>query len=114
MATKEYEAWFLSSIESIRGKRGIRNDAISHADPETPRGAKAHLEERMIEGRSYSETADQAALTQLFAMGPAHRKCRSFRHLVKAFGELMRASGNPLQVWPPPEWLDADSASSEN
>jgi hypothetical protein len=29
MAYREYEAWFLASIESLRGKRGIRADAES-------------------------------------------------------------------------------------
>jgi hypothetical protein len=44
MAHREYEAWFLTSIESLRGVRGIRPDAVSHDDPEGPRGAKSHLE----------------------------------------------------------------------
>ena len=108
LATKEYEAWFLASIESLRGLRGIRDDAISHPDPEAPRGAKSQLEERMRSGRSYSERADQPALSAGFAMRPAFKKCRSFRHLVKSFGELATTGGVVLETWPPPEWHQAE------
>jgi hypothetical protein len=107
LATKEYEAWFLASIESLRGRRGIRDNAVSHADPEVPRGAKTQLETRMRPGRSYSETADQPVLSAHFDLRPAFQRCRSFRHLVKSFGELASAGGICLKVWPPPEWRDA-------
>jgi Domain of unknown function (DUF4276) len=106
MAFREYESWFLASIESLRGKRGIRADAVSHPDPEEPRGAKERLEERMEDGRSYSETADQPALSAQFEMQPTYEKCRSFRHLVKVFGELATAGGlAPAIAWPPAEWV---------
>jgi hypothetical protein len=109
MAYREYEAWFLASIESLRGKRGIREDAESHPHPEQPTAAKAQLEARMENGRSYHETADQPALSAMFDMLPSYAKCRSFRHLVKVFGELATAGGSPPQVaWPPPEWQEAE------
>jgi hypothetical protein len=104
MATKEYEAWFLASIESLRGIRGIRDDAVSHPDPEAPRAVKSHLEQRMLRERSYSETADQPALSARFDMRLAYLSCRSFRHLVKAFGELVSACGSGHESWPPPGW----------
>ncbi len=105
MAYREYEAWFLGSIESLRGKRGIRQDAVSHPEPEVPRGAKGQLEDRMEAGRSYHETADQPALSAMFEMEPTYRTCRSFRHLVKVFGELATAGGAaPGVTWPPAEW----------
>jgi len=104
MAYREYEAWFLASIESLRGRRGIRQDAESHPNPEEPRGAKAHLEARMAAGRTYHETADQPALSALFEMQRTYRKCRSFRHLVTAFGQLAQALGCLATAWPPPEW----------
>jgi hypothetical protein len=108
MAYSEYEAWFLGSIESLRGKRGIREDAMSHPEPEVPTGAKGQLEARMEEGRSYHETADQPALSAQFEMEPTYRSCRSFRHLVKVFGELATAGGvAPGVAWPPAEWQDA-------
>jgi len=104
MAHREYEAWFLASIESLKGKRGIREDAESHPDPEQPRGAKEHLEKRMVTGRSYSETADQAPLTELFDMSAAYARCRSFRHMASAFGKVVKAIGVSLESWPPSSW----------
>jgi hypothetical protein len=107
MATREYEAWFLASTESLRGFRGVRHDAVSHPDPETPRDAKSRLEEQMSPERSYSETADQPALSARFDMRPAYQNCRSFRHLVKVFGELAPVCGLNLENWPPPKWHEA-------
>jgi Domain of unknown function (DUF4276) len=105
LAHREYEAWFLASIESLRGRRGIKPDAVSHPRPEEPRGAKGHLEQRMHARLTYSERADQPALTAVFDMKPAYGKCRSFRHLVRAFGDLVCAGGSMLNVpWPPVEW----------
>jgi hypothetical protein len=104
MANREYEAWFLASIESLRGRRNIRNDAVSHPSPEVPRAAKGQLEDRMVEGTSYSETVDQPALTALFEMNQAYAQCRSFRHLVTAFGSQVTALGHQLIDWPPDDW----------
>ena len=102
MAHREFEAWFLASIESLRNMRGIRVDAESHPYPERPRDAKRALKDRMVYGRGYSETTDQAAFAARFSMTDAYLKCRSFRKFVKAFGDLMDAAGEPLGEWPPP------------
>ena len=102
MANREFEAWFLASIETLRGKRGIRIDAKSHPYPESPRNAKRALKDRMRRGRGYSETTDQAAFAATFSMIAAYSKCRSFRKFVKAFGDLMDAAGEPPDDWPPP------------
>jgi hypothetical protein len=104
MANREYEAWFLASIESLRGRRGIRNDAVSYLNPEVPRAAKHALEECMIDGANYSETVDQPALTAMFEMNRAYARCRSFRRLVKAFGLMLPALGHELINWPPIGW----------
>jgi hypothetical protein len=110
LAHREYEAWFLAAIESLRGVRGIRADAVSHPDPEAPGGAKGQLEQRLAAGRSYSETADQAALTATFDMAQTYRRCRSFRRMVRAFGLLAAAMGVPLDPWPPPAWAEEPNA----
>ena len=107
MAYREYEAWFLASIESLRGIRGIRSDATSHPQPEVPKGAKGQLELRMDEGRSYNEPADQPAFSAVFDMKATYEKCRSFRHLVKAFGELAAANGLSVVEWPPADWQES-------
>ncbi len=104
MAHKEFEAWFLAAVESLRGKCGVRTDAGSHPSPEDVRGAKGRLEDLMAPGRSYMETSDQAKLAAAFDMGAAYAKCRSFRKMISAFGVLARASGGSLDEWPPAAW----------
>ncbi len=99
IAHHEYEAWFLGALESLRDRRDIRADAVSPADPESPRGAKEKLQASML--RPYSETLDQPALTALFDLAAAYRSCRSFRRMVHAFGRLAAATGAEIGQWPP-------------
>ncbi len=94
----------MATIESLRGKRGIHEDAEPHPRPEIPRGAKEKLEARMHRGVSYSETADQAALTAQFDLSAAYARCRSFRRMVTGFGRLVKRSGLDLTDWPPRTW----------
>ena len=105
MANREYEAWFLASIEALRGRAGVLSDAASHADPEAPRDAKGELERRMPGGASYSATVDQAPLTAHLDLQSAYRRCRSFRKLASAFGALAANAGVAPAVWPPAGWV---------
>jgi hypothetical protein len=105
MATREYEAWFLATVESLRGARGIRADARSHPNPESPRGAKEELRKRMIRNRKYNERTDQPALTAQFDMATAYQRCRSFRRMVRVFGLLAAGAGITLDPWPPSDWV---------
>ena len=106
IAQKEYEAWFLASIESMLGYRRIRADAQSHPTPEQPRGAKGQLEARMEAGATYLETTDQPALSAKFSLAAAHRRCRSFRKLASSFCRLVRAMGQEVSEWPPACWAE--------
>ena len=105
MANREYEAWFLASIEALRGRAAILLDATSHPEPEVPRDAKGQLDQRMPRGASYHPTVDQAALTAHLNLENAYRRCRSFRKLVSAFGALATAAGVAPAVWPPTAWV---------
>ena len=107
MAHREYEAWFLATLDSLRGRRGIASDALPHPEPERPRGAKEQIERHMAHGRSYSETTDQPALSALFDMKEAYARCRSFRRLVSAFGYLAAEAGADIGPWPPQCWEGA-------
>jgi hypothetical protein len=100
MAHREYEAWFLGAIESMRGFRGIREDACSEMAPESMRGAKERLETKMSPNTSYAETTDQVALTCRVDINAVHASCRSFRKLVKAFRNLLIAAGVDANAWP--------------
>lgn len=104
MANREYESWFLASIETLRGKAAILSDATGHPDPEAPRDAKGELQRRSKSGR-YSPTVDQAVLTAHLDLESAYRSCRSFRKLVGAFGVLATAAGVSREVWPPAAWV---------
>ena len=103
---REYEAWFLAAIESLRGQRGIRPDAKPHPEPETPRGAKEQLEARMPAGNSYIETVAQPAFSARFNFAAAYARCRSFRRMTRAFGVLLRAMGRDVAPWPPRAWRE--------
>jgi len=106
LAHREYEAWLLAAVESLRGMRGIRADAEPHPAPapESVRDAKGALEHQMAPGRRYLPTVDQAAFSELFDMAAAHLKSRSFQHLIKVFGDLIAGMGEKHAVWPPPRW----------
>lgn len=108
LAHREYEAWFLAAIESLRGHRAISNNAESHSNPENPRGAKEQLELRMDPGAIYLETSDQAALSARFSLSSAYRGSRSFRKLCRLFGDLVKAMGHDIGAWPPAEWTKDD------
>jgi hypothetical protein len=93
IAHREYEAWFLATLP------------VPHLTPETVRDAKGVLNDRLPGG--YLPTVDQPSLSATFDMGKAYPRCRSFRRLVRAFGELIQAMGVALPAWPPPGWLPA-------
>lgn len=84
----EYEAWFIATVESLRGTRGISSTASAPPDPESIRGAKEWLRGRM-NGR-YSPTADQAALTARFDMTLARRRSPSFDKMWRAVIVLLQ------------------------
>ena len=84
----ELESWFLGSIESLRGHRGISPQAALVENPEGVRDAKGRLTEMMV-GRAYVETDDQAALAQFFDIQTAQARCRSFRKFHKDVSAIL-------------------------
>ena len=92
IAHREYEAWFLATLPA------------PHPTPEGVRDAKGELAQRLEGG--YLPTVDQASMSATFDMSKAYPRCRSFRRLVKAFGELVEAQGVALPPWPPAAWAE--------
>jgi hypothetical protein len=95
LANYEFEAWFLAAAESLRGRRGLRNDIHPPNDPEAIHDAKGWLSGRMENNRTYRETRDQPALTELFDLERARHvdsfdKC--YREIVRLLGELQKVS----------------------
>ena len=88
LAKCEYEAWFLAAAESIAGTRGILPEVSAPPEPESIRGAKEWLDNRMK--GSYRPTADQAAFTAGFDMEAARRRSASFDKMWRAMVALLR------------------------
>jgi hypothetical protein len=88
VANRELEGWFLGAKESLRGIRGIRNDAAAPEDPEHIRGAKERLSSNMVAGRRYLEIDDQPAFAELVDLELAQERCPSFARFVQRLDKL--------------------------
>ncbi len=89
LAVTEFEAWFLASAESLRGRRGLAADLAAPHGPEGIRNAKCWLQDRRIDGLAYSPTTDQPALTAIFDMEAARSSSASFDKLWRDVERLM-------------------------
>lgn len=87
IAVRELEGWFLGAKESLRGCRGIRQDARSPDDPEQIRNAKARLTLNMTRERRYVGVDDQPAFAATFDIKMAAEGCPSFGCFLR---EVMR------------------------
>ena len=89
VAKCEYEAWFLAAAHSLRGRRGVRDDATPPDDVESIRDAKGYLERHlMIPDARYSESIDQPAFTAVFDINEA-RTAPSFEKLIRDVRSLL-------------------------
>jgi hypothetical protein len=70
LAHREFEAWFLAAARSLRGCRGLPDDLEPPLSPQTIRGAKEWLNQRVRTG-TYSPNPDQPALTAAFDLDSA-------------------------------------------
>ena len=94
-ANRSYESWLLASLNTIRGQRGIREDAaLSQAAEDVP-NPKQWLTDQMPSGQAYKETTHQAALTQHIDIDIAHSNSRSFRRLCHALELLLDRTSAP-------------------
>ncbi|NUP39065.1 MAG: DUF4276 family protein [Streptomyces sp.] len=87
IACREYEAWFLAAVESLRAHKSVRDDATSPPEPEARRDAKRQLEALMNE--NYKPTLHQAAFSHFLDLDTAWATSRSFRRLVHAVELLL-------------------------
>jgi hypothetical protein len=79
-AYREYETWFLSSLDSIKCERYPE-------DPEVKRDAKGWLRQRF----GYKPTRDQAKYTEKIDPALASQRSRSFRRLRHALEQVIDA-----------------------
>lgn len=94
IAVREYEAWFLAGIESLRVHKAIRDDASYEADPESPRNPKLKLEEQMVE--SYGSVRHQVAFNATLDLETTERRAPSFRRFLEAVECLVLGQGTSL------------------
>lgn len=94
LAHREFEAWFLGSAESIAGKRNLPTTLQSHQSPETIRGCKEWLSDKMPRSFSYDEVNDQPALTAVFDLNMAKVSCSSFEKCHRELLSLLQQTAN--------------------
>lgn len=87
VANREYESWFIATIDSLQGTRGISADTEIPQNPESIRGAKEWLRNRM--SGPYSPTADQTTFTARFDMALARQRSSSFDKMWRAVNALL-------------------------
>ena len=102
-AHREYEAWFVASLDSgtgekIRATLGLSETAVHEGDIESIASPKGWIQVRMPQSSGYKETQDQAALTPFIDIEHTQRRSRSFQRLCHAVEELLCAidSGTPV------------------
>jgi hypothetical protein len=107
---REYETLFLSALPELAGqdlalggvvRPGLAAGALFDGDPESRRDAKGVLSSLLPPGRSYKETVDQLAMTQLLEFEPLRRRgLPCFETLERAVGFLLSGDGAPGDVFP--------------
>lgn len=80
LAHREYETWFLSAAESLRGVCGLPEDLCAPQDAESIRDAKGWLGERMLV--PYNEPDHQPKMTGAFSFEQA-MQTKSFNRAYK-------------------------------
>ena len=89
MANREFEAWFLAAIDSLRGYRGLPENAAPPANPEAVRGAKEVLRNLFGPSRDYRESVDQVALVHRMDLSLARQRSDSFDKLWREVRRLL-------------------------
>lgn len=92
-ARREFESWFLASLETIHP------GTIYEQDPEEIRDAKGWLRKKF----GYKPTQHQASYTQKLDLNLAFRRSRSFRRLYHAIEEIIHAEKESRLVITPVE-----------
>ena len=88
-AHRSYESWFLTSLDTIKGQRGIGDTAVLSRAAEDVSNPKQWLTNQMPTGQAYKETIHQASLSRSIDIGAAHHNSRSFRRLCHALKQLL-------------------------
>lgn len=88
-AKYRYENWFLGSIETLKGKCGLKENLQVINCPEEVPDPKRWIATNMVAGRAYRETIDMPEMTRLLDTNLVFQRSRSFRRLAHAIDELL-------------------------
>jgi hypothetical protein len=88
LAAREFENWFVGSLESFRGFSGITEDAISPRNPEE-RDGKGQLR-RAMKGLPYDSVRDQAEFAKRMDLDLCRKNCPSFDKFVREVERLVK------------------------
>ncbi|WP_229770433.1 DUF4276 family protein [Schaalia hyovaginalis] len=91
LATKEFEAWFLAGVESLRSHSDVRDDATYDGDCESVRNAKGRLEGLMK--CSYKETLHQAKFAACLDLELARKNSPSFESFCSSVEKWLETLG---------------------
>lgn len=98
IARRTFEAWFIASAMSLRGKCGLPKDLLPEADPDAVSSPKGWMKERLkVGGGSYKETVDQATLADEISVSEA-RRSKSFNKLCIKLGRLFDLPVPPREL----------------
>ena len=90
-----FESWFLASLETIKGQRGISEAAALSLDAEDIQNPKQWLTNHMPDGQAYKETLHQASLSSFIDIELTYHNSRSFRRLCHALELLLDRTSSP-------------------
>ena len=108
LAHREFEAWFLAAIESLRGTGGIRADAESHHDPESPREQKANWNGGWSRGVAIPRRGINPHSQRYLTLG--RPKLSLLPPHGKGVFRVSRCSGRDApHPRPPADWLEAEA-----
>jgi len=94
LAVREYEAWFLAGIESLRTHPSVRDDATYDDDCEAPRNPKLRLERLMTE--SYGSVRHQVAFNARLDLDEVASRSSSFRQFLGAVAAVVDPEGESV------------------
>jgi hypothetical protein len=97
LAHREYEAWFLASLDTIAGSHDLPADLTFEGDVERIRGVKEWLTAQKPAGQAYKPAVEQTSFTSLIDLDLARQRSRSFRRLCHALEELVSCQDPRVQ-----------------
>jgi hypothetical protein len=90
LAHREFEAWFLASASSLKGRSGLSDSVEDHSTPEEVQDCKGWLREWKAAASKYEEPVDQPSLAAAFDVAIARRRAPSFDKLYREFETICR------------------------